>query len=298
MLASVQLCLAGSGRLPAETSFAYVISHPIAPLPEAGVGPWAIVDGGEFGKAGTDDGAAIPVPAPRPISRANVCNAVASAARANDLPVPFFANLIWQESNFNPRVVSPAGAQGIAQFMPETARQYGLVNPFDPIHALNAAGRFLNKLVAQFGNLGLAAAAYNAGPGRVNDFVNRRRQLPGETKDYVVRITGHPAEKWTSSAFVRVPEAKLMPAKAPCVEVAQEVAAQAKAVQLAKLGAASRAHPVRIAHATKGRTARLVASIRKSASTVIAKATTVAKSTQKSAAVRISAKRTRVAAAN
>src|SRR6185295_17542073 len=104
-------------------------------------------------------------------------------ARANGLPAPFFANLIWQESNFNPRVVSPAGAQGIAQFMPETAKEYGLINPFDPIHALNAAGRLLNKLVAQFGNLGLAAAAYNAGPGRVNEFVNRRRQLPGETKD-------------------------------------------------------------------------------------------------------------------
>ena len=169
------------------------------------------------------------------MSRASVCSAVVSAARANDLPVPFFANLIWQESGFRPGVVSPAGAQGIAQFMPETAKEYGLANPFDPIHALHAAGRFLSKLVAQFGNLGLAAAAYNAGRGRVNAFMTKRRKLPDETKNYVVRITGRPAEKWTSRAFARAPEAKLMPAKAPCVEVAQEVAAQAKAVRVAKL---------------------------------------------------------------
>jgi hypothetical protein len=183
----------------------------------------------------------VPVARPQILSRASVCSAVASVARANDLPVPFFANLIWQESGFNPRSISPAGAQGIAQFMPTTAKEYGLANPFDPIHALHAAGRFLNKLVGQFGNLGLAAAAYNAGPGRVNDFMTRRRQLPDETKNYVVRITGRPAEKWASRAFVHAPEARLMPAKAPCVEVAQEVAAEAKAVQLVKLAAAAEA---------------------------------------------------------
>jgi hypothetical protein len=121
--------------------------------------------------------------------------------------------------------------------MPGTAKEYGLANPFEPIHALHAAGRFLNKLVAQFGNLGLAAAAYNAGPGRVNAYMTKRRQLPDETKNYVVRITGRPAEKWTSRAFVHAPEAKLMPAKAPCVEVAQAVAAQAKAAQAARLAA-------------------------------------------------------------
>src|SRR5205814_3119733 len=158
--------------------------------------------------------------------------------RANGLPAPFFANLIWQESAFDPRSVSRAGAQGIAQFMPETAKEYGLVNPFDPIHALNAAGKFLNKLVAQFGNLGLAAAAYNAGPGRVNEYVVRHRALPEETRNYVVRITGKTADKWTSKKFVQAPEAKVMPAKAPCVEVAQEVAEQAKAAQLAELAAA------------------------------------------------------------
>jgi hypothetical protein len=164
-----------------------------------------------------------------------------SVARANGLPAPFFANLIWQESGFNPRVVSRAGAQGIAQFMPETAKEYGLVNPFDPIHALHAAGKFLNKLVAQFGNLGLAAAAYNAGPGRVSAYVAKRRGLPEETRNYVVRITGKTADRWTSKKFVQAPEAKVMPAKAPCVEVAEEVAKQAKAAQLAQLASAQAA---------------------------------------------------------
>lgn len=322
-LPSAEVCLAAGEPLPFETAFAYAISHPVAPLPEVVIGRWAIIDGGEFGRAETLEGPIIvPVPAPRPMSRANVCSAVASVARANDLPVPFFANLIWQESNFNPGVVSPSGAQGIAQFMPATAKQYGLTNPFDPIHALNAAGRFLNKLVAQFGNLGLAAAAYNAGPGRVSEFVSRRRQLPGETKDYVVRITGRPAEKWTSSVFVRTPAAKLMPAKAPCAEVAQAFAAEVKVLQMAKL-VAPNAHQIRARLTVKGKTA-LVA-FRKPAQTAlkiadriapektmaakqtkdlvgriarIAKANIVPKSAPKSAGGRVPAKRTRIAAAS
>jgi hypothetical protein len=222
----------------------------VAPLPDSVIGRLAAADATDTGDADVID---MPVVAPgaplRPMSRSSVCSAVASAARANDLPVPFFANLIWQESSFNPRTVSPAGAQGIAQFMPGTAKEYGLTNPFDPIHALSAAGRFLNKLVAQFGNLGLAAAAYNAGPGRVNAFVSKRRQLPDETKNYVVRITGRSAEKWASRASAGTPEAELMPAKAPCVEVAEEVAAQTKAVQMARLAAPAVAAPGRRATA-------------------------------------------------
>jgi hypothetical protein len=125
--------------------------------------------------------------------------------------------------------------------VPETAKEYGLVNPFDPIHALHAAGKFLSRLVGQFGNLGLAAAAYNAGPGRVSAYVAKRRGLPEETRNYVVRITGKTADKWTSKKFVQAPEAKVMPAKAPCAETAQEVAEQAKAAQLANLAAAQAA---------------------------------------------------------
>jgi hypothetical protein len=270
---------ASADLLPDATSFAYTTSHPVTPLPDAVIARVAYTDGSELRDESAPDEWAAPKlsaePA-RPISRAGLCSAMVSVARANGLPTPFFANLIWQESGFNPRVVSPAGAQGIAQFMPETAKEYGLTNPFDPIHALHAAGKFLNKLVAQFGNLGLAAAAYNAGPGRVSDYVARRRGLPEETRNYVIRITGKPADKWTSSKFVRAPEAKVMPAKAPCVEVTQEVAAQAKAAQLAKLeeaqaakknGKLSRAMKTvqTAAKKVKGKAAVVIASARKSA---------------------------------
>jgi soluble lytic murein transglycosylase-like protein len=86
----------------------------------------------------------------------------ATVARANKLPISLFANLIWQESRFESAIISRAGAQGIAQFMPETASEYGLLNPFEPIHALHSAGRMLRSLSDRLGNLGLAAAAYNA----------------------------------------------------------------------------------------------------------------------------------------
>jgi hypothetical protein len=122
-------------------------------------------------------------------------------------------------------VVSPAGAQGIAQFMPKVARSYGLENPFDPIHALAASARFLNELLTQFGNVGLAAAAYNAGPKRVSDFITKRRTLPGETRNYVRVITGAPAEQWAGR---KVKTAELRaPRHAPCVEVQEALIAQA-----------------------------------------------------------------------
>ena len=133
------------------------------------------------------------------LSRGGLCSAIAAVAQANDLPVTFFANLIWQESSFRSRTISPAGALGIAQFIPETAVEYGLMNPFEPLHALFAAGKLLRKLNDRFGNLGLAAAAYNAGPQRVNAWMAERRTLPSETHAYVIRITGRPADQWLSS---------------------------------------------------------------------------------------------------
>jgi len=160
---------------------------------------------------------------------------LAALARANDLPIPFFANLIWQESSFEPRTVSTAGALGIAQFMPDTAVEHGLINPFETVHALFAAGRLLRKLNNQFGNLGLAAAAYNAGPQRVGAWMAERRTLPNETRAYVIRITGRAADQWLSSDIAHDPEATLMPARAPCPEVAEAVKAQLKFVRIAGL---------------------------------------------------------------
>ena len=117
-----------------------------------------------------------------------VCEALADAAQAHSLPVPFFARLIWHESRFDQRAVSPAGARGVAQFMPKVAAELGLANPFDPIASLPVSARFLQSHVRTFGNLGLAAAAYNAGPRRVLDWLARRGKLPDETRNYVGRV--------------------------------------------------------------------------------------------------------------
>jgi hypothetical protein len=121
------------------------------------------------------------------------------AATSHTLPVGYFLRLIRQESGFNPNSVSPAGAQGIAQFMPGTAFDRGLRDPFDPAEALPKSAELLNELRDHFGNLGLAAAAYNAGVERVHKWLAGKGQLPQETIDYVRVITGHDAIEWAKS---------------------------------------------------------------------------------------------------
>jgi hypothetical protein len=152
---------------------------------------------------------------PQEILTTQVCEQLAAAAQQHGLPVDFLARLIWQESRFDPRAVSRAGAQGLAQFMPRTAAEYGLRNPFDPLAALPASARFLRALHDQFGNLGLAAAAYNAGAGRIQNWLARRSKLPDETRNYVKIITGQPPEKWTDEDQT-VDLALALPARAPC----------------------------------------------------------------------------------
>jgi Transglycosylase SLT domain len=133
-------------------------------------------------------------------SREEICQMIEEAASGEALPFEFLARLIWQESKFNPQAVSPAGAQGIAQFMPKTATGRGLSNPFEPAAALHESAEFLRELLDRFGNLGLAAAAYNAGPKRVQDWLAKRGVLPRETQQYVHIITGHRPEVWAASA--------------------------------------------------------------------------------------------------
>src|SRR5215470_4952009 len=125
----------------------------------------------------------------------SVCLMIEAAARAHDLPLEFFARVIWQESRFRPDAVGPRtrsgdSAQGIAQFMPRTAAERGLLDPFDPVQALPKSAQFLQELRGEFGNLGLAAAAYNAGPARVRGWLAGTRTLPSETRRYVAAITG------------------------------------------------------------------------------------------------------------
>lgn len=127
---------------------------------------------------------------------ADICTNAEAEAKANNIDPSFFVRLLWRESLFDPNVVSYKGAQGIAQFMPDTAARRGLTNPFDPVAAVKASAAYLADLKKQFGNMGLAAASYNAGEKRVGDWLAGKSGLPLETRDYVSFITGHDADEW------------------------------------------------------------------------------------------------------
>ena len=125
----------------------------------------------------------------------DICTAIGLYAERNDLPADFFARLIWKESLFRADAVSPKGAEGIAQFIPSTARMRGLSDSFDPLQALAKSAEYLARLRERFGNLGLAAAAYNAGEAGAETFL-RTGRLPAETRTYVLAITSHSVEEW------------------------------------------------------------------------------------------------------
>jgi hypothetical protein len=136
-------------------------------------------------------------------TREAICLMIESAAKSEDLPLEFFARVIWQESRFQPDAIGPMTrrgqrALGIAQFMPGTASERRLLDPFDPVQALPKSAEFLNELRGQFGNLGLAAAAYNAGPRRVQEWLAGTGSLPQETRNYVFVITGTSVDNWAA----------------------------------------------------------------------------------------------------
>ena len=137
-------------------------------------------------------------PAGRAHAANDFCPIIEQEARRNGLPVAFFTRLIWKESRFDPDAISPAGAQGVAQFMPRTASSRGLLNPFKPVEALRESASYLHELLQSFGNVGLAAAAYNAGPGRLARWLAGQDELPSETIDYVLAVTGHAITEWTT----------------------------------------------------------------------------------------------------
>jgi hypothetical protein len=156
-----------------------------------------------------------------------ICQMVEAAAVANELPFEFFARVIWQESRFQSDAIGPVTrsgqkAQGIAQFMPVTAAERLLHNPFDPAEALPKSAEFLRELASQFGNLGLAAAAYNAGPARVRDWLLGRRTLPSETQAYVRIVTGRRVEEWRSQGTLSALNVTI-PADMPCEKIAARV---------------------------------------------------------------------------
>jgi hypothetical protein len=129
-----------------------------------------------------------------------VCRMVDGAAAANRLPPAFLARILWHESRLRSDATSRAGAEGVAQFMPRTAAERGLADPRNPAPSIAEAARLLADLNVRFGNRGLAAAAYNAGPGRVLRWLRRQSDLPAETRLYVAAVTGRPVEDWAYSA--------------------------------------------------------------------------------------------------
>ena len=152
----------------------------------------------------------------RPASIEEICAMLVASADAHQLPLPFFVRLIWQESRFRSDVVSWAGARGIAQFMPGTAEWRGLTDPHDPIQALYKSADYLRELWAQFGNLGLAAAAYNGGSGRVQAWLEGRGGLPNETRQYVHIVTGVPVDQWREPGDDLPIATSQIPASIPC----------------------------------------------------------------------------------
>ena len=115
-----------------------------------------------------------PTPARTETVQEALCRLIEASARTHGLPASFLTRLIWRESSFRVSVVSPAGAQGVAQFMPGTAVERGLADPFDPEQAIPKAADLLSSQRQRFGNLGLAAAAYNGGPNRVSAWLEAR----------------------------------------------------------------------------------------------------------------------------
>lgn len=137
----------------------------------------------------------------RPVTIGRICHLIETQADLHQLPRDFFARLIWKESRFDPNAESPVGAEGIAQFMPGTARMRGLANSFDVEQALPASAKYLGELKRGFGNLGLAAAAYNAGETRVSRWLSAGGFLPLETEDYVLDIMGEAADNFSTATY-------------------------------------------------------------------------------------------------
>jgi hypothetical protein len=115
-------------------------------------------------------------------------DAIGRAAQRWSVSATLLAAQLQQESGFNPNAISPAGAQGIAQFMPDTAAAYGLTDPTDAAAAIDAQAHLMRDLLRQFGSVALALAAYNAGPDKVAA-CGCVPPIP-ETRAYVAAILG------------------------------------------------------------------------------------------------------------
>jgi hypothetical protein len=143
-------------------------------------------DAGNSVGAGSDDGASSATTAVPSFVPPRFRDPLAAAAEKWNVAAALLAAQLMAESNFNPFAVSPAGAEGIAQFMPGTAASYGLDDPFDPVEAIDAQAHLMSDLIHRFGSPELALAAYNAGPAPV-EACHCVPAIP-ETSAYVARI--------------------------------------------------------------------------------------------------------------
>jgi transglycosylase-like protein with SLT domain len=232
---------AGADEIPSEAISATKTEGSTAPAPAAETPVHESPDQAESATPPIPADVPMPIRRPPPMkdrvvarSHHEICTSVAESAHSNALPVPFLIRLLFQESGFKPDVVSRAGAQGIAQFMPETAATVGLNNPFDPTQAIAASARLLGDLVRRFGNLGLAAAAYNAGPRRIQDWLDKKGKLPEETQHYVKTITGRPAETWKGRVKAKL--AAVLPREAPCQESVTVIAEKTSGLSARRTG--------------------------------------------------------------
>ena len=119
----------------------------------------------------------------------NLDRIIAQAARTHGVEAALVKSVIKVESNFNSRSTSSKGAMGLMQLMPETARELGVQNPYDPVENVEAGTRYLKMLLNRYdGNVPLSLAAYNWGMGNIE---RRPDQMPTETKQYVDRVTNY-----------------------------------------------------------------------------------------------------------
>lgn len=166
-----------------------------------------------------------PSPGPTETAGEAACRIVETAARSNDIPAGLLTRLVWVESRFQADVTSPAGAEGIAQFMPETAAERGLADPFDTEQAIPRAAQLLADLARQFGNVGLAAAAYNAGASRVAGWLAGASGLPAQTRSYVLAVTGRSVDDWAADQREAV-GAREPPQQQSCVAITAALKAE------------------------------------------------------------------------
>ena len=122
-----------------------------------------------------------------PDGQSLIADSIKSAARRYHLPERLIASVIQAESNFQVDAVSPAGAQGLMQLMPATAKELGVDDPFDVRQNIDGGAAYLRQMLDRFGgDVKLALAAYNAGPGTVERY-NGNVPYP-ETQDYIERV--------------------------------------------------------------------------------------------------------------